>query len=322
MRYGFTLPGRGPLATPDNLAAIAKRGEELGYHLLLFGDHIVVPRHIASPYPYTETREFPGSASGEAMEQLTVLAFLAGQTRTIRLVTSVIIVPHRNPLVAAKALATLDVLSRGRLIVGVGVGWMREEFEALGLPPFDERGAVTDEYIRAFKELWTSDNPSFEGKYCRFSDIAFLPKPVQRPHPPVWVGGESRRALRRAAELGNGWYPISSNPQFPLGEPEQLAASLQRLAAYAKEAGRDPTEIDVVYRTPDYQLTKNGRGAIPSTEARRPFVGSADEIAADIRRYKAMGVGSLVLDFARLSRNLDEMLQHLEALATHVWPRV
>jgi probable F420-dependent oxidoreductase len=322
MRYGFTLPGRGPLATPDNLAAIAKRGEELGYHLLLFGDHIVVPRHIASPYPYTETGEFPGSASGEAMEQLTVLAFLAGQTRTIRLVTSVIIVPHRNPLVAAKALATLDVLSKGRLIVGVGVGWMREEFEALGLPPFDERGAVTDEYIRAFKELWTSDNPSFEGKYCRFSDIAFLPKPVQRPHPPVWVGGESRRALRRAAELGNGWYPIGSNPQFPLGEPEQLAASLQRLAAYAKEAGRDPTEIDVVYRTPDYQLTKNGRGAIPSTEARRPFVGSADEIAADIRRYEAMGVGSLVLDFARLSRNPDEMLQHMEALATRVWPQV
>jgi probable F420-dependent oxidoreductase len=322
MRYGFTLPGRGPLATPDNLAAIAKRGEELGYHLLLFGDHIVVPRHIASPYPYTETGEFPGSASGEAMEQLTVLAFLAGQTRTIRLVTSVIIVPHRNPLVAAKALATLDVLSKGRLVVGVGVGWMREEFEALGLPPFDERGAVTDEYIRAFKELWTSDNPSFEGKYCRFSDIAFLPKPVQRPHPPVWVGGESRRALRRAAELGNGWYPISSNPQFPLGEPEQLAASLQRLAAYAKEAGRDPAEIEIIYRTHDYQLVKDGEGATSSTDARRPFVGGADEIAADIRRYEALGVGSLVLDFARLSRNLDEMLQHLEALATQVWPRV
>jgi probable F420-dependent oxidoreductase len=322
MRYGFTLPGRGPLAAPDNLATIAKRGEELGYHLLLFGDHIVVPRHIASPYPYTETGEFPGSASGEAMEQLTVLAFLAGQTRTIRLVTSVIIVPHRNPLVAAKALATLDVLSKGRLVVGVGVGWMREEFEALGLPPFDERGAVTDEYIRAFKELWTSDDPSFEGKYCRFSNIAFLPKPVQRPHPPIWVGGESRRALRRAAELGNGWYPISSNPQFPLGEPEQLTASLQRLAAYAKEAARDPAEIDVVYRTPDYQLTKNGKGAIPSTGARRPFVGSADEIAADIRRYEAMGVGSLVLDFARLSRNPDEMLQHMAALATRVWPQV
>jgi probable F420-dependent oxidoreductase len=322
MRYGYTLPGRGPLATPDNLAIIARRGEELGYDFVLFGDHIVVPRQIASPYPYTETGEFPGSASGEAMEQLTVLAFLAGQTRTIRLVTSVIIVPHRNPLVAAKALATLDVLSKGRLIVGVGVGWMREEFEALGLPPFEARGAVTDEYIRAFKELWTSDNPSFEGKYCRFSNISFLPKPVQKPHPPIWVGGESRRALRRTAQLGNGWYPIGSNPQFPMAEPEQLAAGLQRLAAFAKEAGRDPAEIDVIYRTHDYQLNQDGRTLASSAGGRRPFVGTADEIAADIRRYEVLGVGSLVLDFVRLSRNLDDMLQHMEALATRVWPQV
>jgi probable F420-dependent oxidoreductase len=322
MKYGFTLPGRGPLATPDALAAIARRGEELGYHLLLFGDHVVVPRHIASPYPYTETGEFPGSAAGEAMEQLTVLAFLAGQTQTIRLVTSVIIVPHRNPLVAAKALATLDVLSKGRLIVGVGVGWMREEFEALGLPPFEERGAVTDEYIRAFKELWTSDNPSFEGKYCQVSNISFLPKPVQKPHPPIWVGGESRRAMRRTAELGNGWYPIASNPQFPMGEPEQLAAGLKRLAGYAKEVGRDPAEIEIIFRTHDYQLNEDRGTLTSSTGGRRPFVGNADDIAADIRRYETMGVGYLVLDFVRLSRNLDEVLQHMEALATRVWPHV
>jgi probable F420-dependent oxidoreductase len=322
MRYGFTLPGRGPLATPDSLAAIARRAEELGYHLLLFGDHIVVPRHISSPYPYTETGEFPGSASGEAMEQLTVLAFLAGQTRTIRLVTSVTIVPHRNPLVAAKALATLDVLSKGRLIVGVGVGWMREEFDALGLPPFEERGAVTDEYIQAFKTLWTSDNPTFEGKYCRFSNISFLPKPVQKPHPPIWVGGESRRALRRTAQLGNGWYPIGSNPQFPMAEPEQLASGLKRLGEYAQKVGRDLAGIDIIYRTHDYQLTADGRTRAASTAARRPFVGNADDIAADIRRYDAMGVGYLVLDFVRLSRNLDEMLQHMEALATRVWPQV
>jgi alkanesulfonate monooxygenase SsuD/methylene tetrahydromethanopterin reductase-like flavin-dependent oxidoreductase (luciferase family) len=188
------------------------------------------------------------------------------------------------------------------------------------LPPFEERGAVTDEYIRAFKELWTSDDPSFEGKYCRFSNISFLPKPVQKPHPPIWVGGESHRALLRAAELGNGWYPISVNPQFPLGEPDQLTARLRRLAAMAKKAGRDPTEIDVIYRTPDYQLTKDRVKAGSSTGGRRPFVGTADEIAADIRRFGALGVGSLVLDLARLSRSLDEMLQHMEALATQVWP--
>jgi probable F420-dependent oxidoreductase len=315
MQYGFTLPGRGPLATPDTLVAIAKHGEALGYHTVSFGDHIVVPRHITSPYPYTADGAFPGTASGVAMEQLTILAFLAGQTQAIRLVTSVIIVPHRNPLVAAKALATLDVLSKGRLIVGVGVGWMREEFAALGLPPFAERGAVTDEYLRAYKELWTSDNPTFEGAYCRFADVTFLPKPVQKPHPPIWVGGESRRALRRTAQLANGWYPIGANPAFPMGEPAQLEAGVKRLAAYAAEAGRDPKDIAVIYRSPDYALGQTGG-------ARRPFVGSADDIAADIRQYEALGVQHLIVDFARLSQTLDEMLRHMEVMATQVWPRV
>nr|MCS5668648.1 TIGR03619 family F420-dependent LLM class oxidoreductase [Dehalococcoidia bacterium] len=230
MKYGFTLPGRGQLATPERLGIIAKKGEEFGFDSLLTGDHILVPRNISSPYPYTESGEFPGSTSGESMEQITLLSYIAGQTSKIRLVTSVLIVPHRNPLVAAKSLATLDVLSGGRLVVGVGVGWMREEFQALGLPPFEERGAVTDEYIRAFKELWTEDDPHFEGKYISFDDISFLPKPVQKPHPPIWVGGESRPALRRTAELADGWYPLGSNPTFPMGTPEQLKAGLERLA--------------------------------------------------------------------------------------------
>ena len=199
---------------------------------------------------------------------------------------------------------------------------MREEFEALGLPPFEERGAVTDEYIRAFKELWTSDNPTFEGKYCRFSNISFLPKPAQKPHPPIWVGGESLRALRRTAELGNGWYPIGSNPQFPLETPEQLEAKLQHLASYAEKAGRESAEIEIIYRTHDYQLNEDGRTPASSIGTHSPFVGTVDDIAADIRRYEAMGVGYLVLDFVRVSRNLDEMLQHMEALAIQVWPRV
>ena len=321
MKYGFTIPGRGPLATPDHLVSIAKRGEELGYHMVLFGDHIVVPRHITSPYPYTADGAFPGSGSGEAMEQLTVLAFLAGQTHTIRLVTSVIIIPHRNPLVAAKALATLDVLSKGRLIVGIGVGWMQEEFEALGLPPFADRGAVTDEYLRAFKELWTSENPTFEGQYCRFTNIDFLPKPVQQPHPPIWVGGESQRALRRTASLANGWYPIGANPRFPMGTPAQLAVGIERLAAYARETGRNPAELDIIYRTPDYTLRSNSHAAAGSA-SRRPFIGTAAEIALDIRQYEALGVGYLVVDFARMTHTLEEMLQHMEAMATQVWPRV
>ena len=318
MKYGFSLPIRGPLATPERLVALAKKGEELGYDTVLTGDHILVPRKIASPYPYTEGGEFPGAPYGESMEQLTLLSFLAGQTSKIRLATSVIIVPHRNPLVAAKALATLDVLSKGRLVVGVGVGWMREEFEALGLPPFEERGAVTDEYIRAYKELWTSDDPSFQGKYVSFDDISFLPKPVQKPHPPIWVGGESRPALRRTAELADGWYPLGSNPTYPMGTPEQLGAGLARLASYARRFGRDPAEIEIIYRTHQFELKKNGEGS----GARLPFVGNSDQMASDIRQYQQMGVGSLILDFIRQTEDMKEVLERMEEFATQVWPKV
>ena len=317
MKYGFALSGRGPLAEPDALAAIARRGDELGFEWILTGDHIVVPNSIDSTYPYTEGGDFPGSASGEAMEQLTVLSFLAGQTQRIKLVTSVLIVPHRNPLVAAKALSTLDVLSKGRLVVGVGAGWMREEFEALELPPFEERGAVTDEYIRAYKELWTSDNPTFEGKYCRFSDITFLPKPVQQPHPPIWVGGESRAAIRRAGQQGDAWYPISSNPQFPLEEPEQLAVGMRRLAIQAERAGRDPSEVEVIFRTHHYRLERDGNSG-----ERAAFSGSVEQIVADIRQYEEMGVSGLVVDLGRISRSVEDVLGHLEDLATRVAPGV
>ena len=317
MKYGFALSGRGPLAEPDALAAIARRGDELGFEWILTGDHIVVPNSIDSTYPYTEGGDFPGSASGVAMEQLTVLSFLAGQTQRIKLVTSVLIVPHRNPLVAAKALSTLDVLSKGRLVVGVGAGWMREEFVALELPPFEERGAVTDEYIGAYKELWTSDNPTFEGKYCRFSDITFLPKPVQQPHPPIWVGGESRAAIRRAGQQGDAWYPISSNPQFPLEEPEQLAVGMRRLATQAERAGRDPSEVEVIFRTHHYRLERDGNSG-----DRAAFSGSVEQIAADIRQYEEMGVSGLVVDLGRISRSVEDVLSHLEDLATRVAPGV
>ena len=318
MKYGYTLPGRGPLMDPETLGVIARKGEELGYDAVYAGDHILVPKNIASIYPYSEGGEYPGGPSGESMELLTLLAFLAGQTSKIRLVASVIIVPYRSPLLAAKALATLDVLSQGRLVIGIGVGWMREEFEALDLPPFEERGAVTDEYIRAFKELWTSDSPHFEGKYVNFDDINFLPKPVQKPHPPIWVGGESRPALRRTAELADGWYPLGSNPTFPMGTPEQLSAGLERLAAYARRFGRDPAEIEVIYRTQQFEL--NGTAA-PDND-RPSFVGNADQIAADIRRYEEMGVGSMVLDFLRQTEDLDVMLGHMERFADEVWPKV
>lgn len=322
MKYGIMLPSRGELARPDSLSAIAQRAEELGYHVMMFPDHIVLPRHTDSQYPYSESGIFPGTDTNETMEQLTTLAFLAGQTKTIRLVTSVMIVPHRSPVVTAKVLSTIDVLSKGRMTVGVGVGWLKEEFEALQTPPFEERGAITDEYILAFKELWTQDEPSFEGKYCQFSNISFLPKPVQKPHPPIWVGGESRRAIRRAAELGDGWQPIANNSSSPLTTPQQMAEGIKSLGMYLERAGRPPGSVEIVCRMPGYSLKSDGNR---SSQDRSIFVGTADEIASDIRRYEEMGVGHLVASFvpvAHLADSTEEMLSDMEEFANRVWPRV
>ena len=323
MKYGIMLPSRGDLARPENIIPIAQKAEELGFAVMMFPDHIVLPNDVDSPYPYTHSGVFPGTDNNEAMEQLTVLSFLAGQTESIRLVTSVMIVPHRPPVLTAKILSTIDVLSNGRVTVGVGVGWLRKEFEALQTPPFEERGAVTDEYIRIFKELWTSDSPSFAGDYCSVSDLSFLPKPVQKPHPPIWVGGESRRAMRRAAELGDGWQPIGTNTRHPLADPEQLAAAMTRLDRYVEQAGRPRGSVEVICRMHGYRLETNEGGA---DSAERPaFAGSPAQIASDIRRYEDMGVSHLIASFvpvAQLASSREEMIGDMEELADQVWPRV
>src|SRR5687768_295899 len=165
MRYGFYLPTRGRSAAPEALQTLVERGEALGFHSVVISDHVVFPVRIASKYPYTVSGAFPGG--GEALEQLTLVSFAAARTRTLRLVTSVMILPHRHPVLAAKMLATLDVLSRGRVTVGVGVGWLREEFQALGAPSFERRGVASDEIVRIFKTLWTRSPASFEGEFFR-----------------------------------------------------------------------------------------------------------------------------------------------------------
>ena len=188
-----------------------------------------------------------GGQTGQCLEQLATLNFLAGCTKRVRLLTSVMVVPHRQPVLAAKMLATADILSGGRIIVGCGAGWMKEEFEAVGAPDFKERGRVTDEYIEAFKELWTKDRPRYQGRHVAFDNILFRPKPVQQPHPPVWIGGESEAAMKRAIRLGEGWYPASSNPANRLDTAERTAKAIDAFKAMAKSSGRDPKSIALAH---------------------------------------------------------------------------
>jgi probable F420-dependent oxidoreductase len=251
---------------------------------------------------------FPGQ--GDALEQLALMAFIAGKTRTLRLVSSVMIVPYRNPVVTAKALATIDVLSGGRVTVGVGVGWLREEFDALAAPDFDRRGAVSDEYLRIFKALWTRSPASFQGEFYRFDDVRCLPFPVQKPHPPLWIGGHSRAALRRVARLGDGWHPVGANPAVALAPPE-LRASLDELRRLTDAEGRDFGALTISFKAPVYDAGRPGSGP-----ARRPFSGSAAQVQSDIETYARLGVSELIFDFR--SPSLAESLDRMEGFAALV----
>ncbi|MBV8168837.1 MAG: LLM class F420-dependent oxidoreductase [Alphaproteobacteria bacterium] len=290
MLIGTDIPTRGPFATPDIMARIAREAEALGFGYLTLSDHVLIPRKIAAPYPYTETGAFPLLDTNDLQEQLTAVAWLAGQTTRIRFHTSVMVVPHRPAVLTAKILSTIDVLSKGRLSVGCGAGWMREEFEALGTDPFDDRGTVTDEYLQAFRALWTQDNPRFAGKYVNFADVDFSPKPVQKPHPPLWIGGESPPALRRAAKYGDGWYPIPANPKFRLDTFGRYKSALGRLRQLAAEAGRDPQTVKLAYRVQRHGMIEDARA---DDGERKILAGDNAQIVDDIQQLESLGVSQI-----------------------------
>ena len=220
MQIGFNAPTSGVLIEPDSLTRVVTEGEALGFDYVTISDHIMVPRHLDSKYPYTNTGEFPAGTQAAWLEQFATTAYVAALTTKLRFVLSVMVVPHRPAVLTAKLLSTIDFLSKGRLTLGIGVGWCREEFEAIGAAPFDDRGHVTDEWMAACKELWTAEFPKFSGKYVKFDDVVFTPKPVQNPIP-IWVGGESGPALRRTIRP---WLvPGRHEPAIPdeYGEPLQ-----------------------------------------------------------------------------------------------------
>lgn len=317
MDFGFNLPTRGPLATPETIVAMAERGEELGFAYFAFPDHIVVPRKIDSRYPYSDSGEFPGSDTGESLEQLTLMGYVAAVTKSAKLLTSVMVVPHRNPVFTAKALATIDVLSKGRVVVGCGAGWMKEEFDALDVEPFAERGKVTDEYLAIFKELWQNPDPSFSGDYAKFDNITFLPRPVQQPNPPLWIGGESGPALRRAARLGDAWYPIGANPRHPLNTVARYGAALEKFKALVREYGRDEKDVDLAFWANYYN--DNVDRKIDGGE-RHILTGNAGDIIDDVKGLGDHGVRHVLFNFQRenLSKSLDSMSRFADSIMAKI----
>jgi len=293
MKLGVVLP-IWQLSSAD-AEALAVKAEELGLDGVFVPDHILAKpattQHYGAHWP----------------DPFSLLAYLAGRTRRIRLGASVIVLPYRNALVAAKAAATVDQVSGGRFIFGIGVGWDEAEFKDLGLP-FRERGRMSDDYLRAIKAAWAADMPEHAGRYLTFSGATFSPRPVQRPHPPIWVGGApgalSEAPLRRCAELGDAWHPLG----LSLDDLEKGQATLRTMAARSGRAagpGLAPRN--------SLDLTERTRGA-----GRAAFQGSLDEVLADVRRVKGLGAEWMTFDLPR--DGVPAMMTAMQRLAQEIRP--
>ncbi|MCI0848761.1 MAG: TIGR03619 family F420-dependent LLM class oxidoreductase [Chloroflexi bacterium] len=292
MKIGYSLSNNQGMEDVQGVIDLAVRAEELGFDSVWASEHV-----FNVSYVYDRIGDKP------YYEPLTVLTYVAATTKTIGLGTSVLVLPYHNPIRLAKVAATLDVLSGGRLMLGVGVGVIEEELEAMG-SPYAERGAITDETIAIMKELWTKEDPSYQGKYHSFSGMKFTPKPVQKPHIPIIIGGTSKAAIRRAARSGTTWHPTALSP-------EVLAQGMDYLKEQAVIAGRDPSEIAV-----------SVSAAIGSTHNHNRYSLGKDpeEILERSQIYQEMGVERLVV--SPNTRDQTQLRPIMEMLAEIVIPAV
>lgn len=304
MKFALGMPGLilyPPIVSPWEAAAggpeilrVARKADQAGWDWLTISEHVVIPREMTD----VMGPRFP--------EAISAAALLAGATQRIKLLTYVLVLPYRHPVLLAKQLSTLDFLSSGRITLGTAVGHLEREFETLDVP-FAERGAMTDEYIEAIKELWTSANPSFHGRYVQFEDVVFEPKPVQKPHPPIFVGGNTRRAMRRAARLGDGWLPW-------LISREELPACLSFLREQPGfEARRDRFEVVMPVSTLEVEDFSHAiRGATHLLSRR-------DELVDEIGLMREAGVTVVQVPPPRTG-SVEELLDWIEWFASEVAP--
>ena len=270
MRIGINLINFGPGVSPESLARSAELAESLGYHLMMISDHVAVTPDVQARYP------------APLYDPFLTLGWLAARTRRIEIGTTVIILPYRHPLQTARMTANLDRLSGGRVILGVGVGWARQEFEALGIP-FHRRGAMSDDYLGAIKAAWTQDVASYTGRFVSFTGVNTGPRPARAPHPPIWVGGASDAALRRAVRHGDAWHPIRIRVDW------LRDTGLPRLREIARAEGRP---LPVVCPRIRLRLTE-----APLPEAERVAgEGSLDQVHADLEALAALGAPYVLLD--------------------------
>ena len=296
MRIGVNLLNFGPGVSPDALAGWTQLAETLGYHFVMISDHVAMTPDVVARYP------------APFYDPFVTLAWLARVTRRVELGTTVVILPYRHPLHAARLAANVDRLSGGRFIFGVGVGWARQEFEALGVP-FERRGAISNDYLAAIKTAWTSDPASYTGPFVSFRDVHTGPRPVRAPHPPVWVGGASEAAMRRAVRLGDAWHPIR------VRLPWLRATGLPALRRIADKEGRPVPAL-----CPRIRLRITAVKL--ADDARIAGEGSLDQVRADLETLAVLGASYVLLDTytddAEATRHHEMAWRMLATLAEQV----
>jgi probable F420-dependent oxidoreductase len=270
MRIGVNLLNFGPGVSPEALAGWTQLAETLGYHFVMISDHVALTPDVVTRYP------------APFYDPFVTLAWLARATTRVELGTTVVILPYRHPLQTARLAANIDRLSGGRFIFGVGVGWARQEFEALGVP-FERRGAMSNDYLAAIKAAWTSDPASHSGPFVSFRDVHTGPRPVRAPHPPIWVGGASEAAMRRAVLLGDAWHPIR------IRVPWLRETGLPKLREIADKAGRPRPALCPRIRL---RVTETAL----AEEQRVAGEGSLDQVRADLEALARLGASYVLFD--------------------------
>jgi probable F420-dependent oxidoreductase len=287
MRLGFALPQSGPLAGPEAIARVALRAEELGYDSLWVFDRILYPVQPQNPYPGTPDGSLPANMR-IMLDPLETLTFAAAFTSRIALGTSVLVMGYRNPVMLAQSLTTLDLLSGGRLRVGLGQGWSKDEHDAVGVP-MSSRAARADEFLRVLKAIWTTDPVEFHGKFFHIRRSHILPKPVQKPHPPIYLAAYTPGAMQRTATMADGWMPAGVPPQG-------MTQMMQGIREMARQAGRDPAKLQMVVRGNSY--------------------GSPEQIKAEIQATREAGADEMFIDpfFAPTVTSVEAVLRSMEQI--------
>jgi len=308
--FGLDVGIYGRLAMPEPVMTLARLAEDAGFASVWVADHIAFPVSFASKYPYAKEGDFPSKLDDPLLEPIAILGVLAGATKRVRLGTAVLVMAYRNPLLQARQLVTIDQMSGGRVMLGAGVGWLQEEFEALGFHEFKRRGKATDEAIEIFKAVARGGEVGFNGEIYNFEPVYSSPGSLQRPHPPVLIGGIADPALRRVARHGDGWLATSIGPQ-------RLEGQLARLKEICGEQGRAYDGVSLVCKV----FLNIGEPKRNQYDEREPATGTVTEVIDDLKRIRDLGFGEIIVR-VRGAGTMEATLAQIDRFVTEIAPKV